>query len=65
MKITTTITAEERDAALDDIMLDPCLHIQCGEIDCEECPLHTAVKALRKAQEDYEKAINKITIKGE
>jgi len=65
MKIIVTITATEQHDTLEAIMIDPCIHIQCGEIDCEECPLHTAAQAFRRAQEDYAKVINKIIIEGD
>ena len=64
MKIITTMTAKEKNNTLDAILFDPCTYIQCDEIYCDGCPLHTVTEALRKAQEDYEKAINKITIEG-
>lgn len=64
MKIVTTITADEKNNTLDGILFDPCTYIHCGEIDCNDCPLHTVTEALRKAQEDYEKAINKMIVKG-
>ena len=65
MKITTIITAEERDRTLEGIMFDPCTHITCGEIDCSNCPLQDVGEALRKSQENYARAINKITVEGE
>ena len=65
MKITTIITTEERDKTFQGIMFDPCTYIQCGEIDCDACPLHAVAEALRRAQEDYAKVLNKITIEGE
>ena len=64
MKIITTLTAEEKKKTLDMILFDPCTHILCSEINCDECPLQNVAFALRKAQEDYENTINKIKIEG-
>ena len=64
MKITTILTAEERDKTLEGIMFDPCTHIQCSEISCEACPLQEVGAALRRAQENYARAINNIAIEG-
>ena len=50
MKIQITITKEERDCTKHIIMVDPCFHIKCGQIDCEQCPLRENVEALRKEQ---------------
>lgn len=65
MKITTTITAEEKNKTLEIVMFDPCTHILCGEIDCDECPLQAVGEALRRAQEDYARVIEKIVVEGE
>ena len=64
MKMTITITEEEVNKTLESIMFDPCTHIQCSGIHCDSCPLQTVSEALRKAQENYAKAINKIAIEG-
>jgi hypothetical protein len=64
MKIIATMTAEEKNKTLEGVLFDPCTYIHCGEIDCDECPLQDVARALRKAQEDYENAIDKITIEG-
>ena len=64
MKLTVTITNEERSKTLENIMFDPCTYIKCGEVECEACPLQGVSEALRRAQEDYARAINKITIEG-
>ena len=64
MKIKTTLTAEEKNKTLERAIFDPCARIHCGEIDCEECPLQDVAIALRKAQENFENAINKIEIEG-
>ena len=65
MKITITITEEERDKTLNDIMFDPCTHMQCSKILCDSCPLQSVGEALRRAQENYAKAINEIAVEGE
>ena len=65
MKITITITKEEKDKTIEGIMFDPCTHIQCSGVHCVNCPLQSVGEALRKAQENYARAINQITIEGE
>ena len=64
MRIIATITAEEKNKTLENILFDPCIHIKCHEIDCETCPLWGVAEALRSAQGDYVKAIDKIEIEG-
>lgn len=64
MKITTTITEEERIKTLENIMFDPCTHIKCSEIVCDACPLQGVSEALRRAQENYARVINNITTEG-
>lgn len=64
MKITATITAEERKKTLENILFDPCIHIKCGELDCDACPLQGVSEALRRAQEDYVRVMDHITIEG-
>lgn len=53
MKITTTITKEERARTYNAVLNDPCKDIDCAEIDCETCPLHSAAIKMRKAQERF------------
>lgn len=65
MKMTITITKEERDKTLNDIMFDPCFHMLCSGIHCDSCPLQTVTEALRRAQENYARTINEIPIEGE
>ena len=64
MKITATITEEERVKTLEEIMFDPCTHIKCSGVDCDACPLQGVSEALRIAQENYARVINNITIEG-
>ena len=65
MRITTTLTAKEKNKTLEGVMFDPCTHIQCSEIDCDECPLQAAGEALRRAQEEYARVLDKIVVEGE
>ena len=62
MQITITITKEERDNTENIIMADPCAHIQCGQIDCEDCPLRENARALREEQERFMKVLNEIEV---
>ena len=62
MKIQITITKEERDCTEDIIMVDPCFHIKCHEIDCHECPLRENAEELRKAQERFMRTLNGIEV---
>lgn len=62
MKIQTTITKEERDNTKNIIMVDPCTHILCREIDCHECPLRESAEELRKAQEKFMRVLNEIEV---
>lgn len=62
MKIQTTITKEEHAKTLNIIMVDPCTHIKCGQINCEVCPLRENAEALRKEQEKFMRALNEIEI---
>lgn len=62
MRITTTLTAKEKNKTLENVMFDPCTHIQCNEIDCDECPLREAGEALRRAQEEYARVLEKIAV---
>lgn len=65
MKITTTITKEEVSKTKDVIWVDPCAHINCGQIDCEQCPLREAAQALRAAQNKFISAIDAIEVENE
>lgn len=61
MKISVTISKEEKNETENVILKDPCAHIECGEIDCETCPLHKSAVALRKAQDDFMNTLYSIT----
>jgi hypothetical protein len=62
MKIQITITKEEHDNTTNIIMVDPCSHILCGQIDCDKCPLRENAEALRKEQERFMRALNEIEV---
>jgi hypothetical protein len=61
MKLSVTISKEEKNETENVILKDPCAHIECGEIDCEACPLHKTAVALRKAQDDFMNTLHSIT----
>ena len=67
MKVITrvTMTEQEREKAIDHIMKDPCGTIDCSGLVCDSCPLQAVSLKLRKAQEDFAKAINQIEIEEE
>lgn len=65
MKITITMTKEEKNNTENAILVDPCAHIQCSSIDCERCPLQAHVQKLREVQEDFLKALKMITVEEE
>ena len=60
MELSVTLTKEEKNSTKDLVLKDPCAHIECGEIDCEACPLHKTAVALRKAQENFSKVLQSI-----
>ena len=62
MKITTTITKEERAKTYNAVFIDPCKHIKCTEIDCAECPLQGSAEELRKAQETFVNILNSFVV---
>ena len=55
-----TITKQEREEALDHIMKDPCGTIDCSGLVCDSCPLREVSHKLRKAQEDFARALNQL-----
>lgn len=57
MKISITMTREEKSKTENSILKDPCAYIECGDIDCDFCPLHEAAVALRKAQDNFCKVL--------
>ena len=65
MKVEITITKAEKDETLDWVVFDPCAVIDCREISCEECPLHSAAYDLRKAQDTFVNLLEKMKVEGE
>ena len=65
MKIKITLTKAEKDETLDLVVFDPCTAIDCREISCEECPLHSAAYDLRKAQDTFVNLLEKLTVEDE
>lgn len=62
MKITTTITKEERTKTYNLVYNDPCGEINCAGVDCETCPLQTVAENVRKAQESFISVLNSIAV---
>lgn len=62
MKITTTITLEEKAKTMNIVNVDPCTHILCGIIDCDNCPLREPAEALRKAQNAFLRTLDEIDV---
>ena len=62
MKIT--ISELERKNSVDLIYVDPCAEIDCGNIDCNHCPLQETAHELRQAQENFCKVLNALEIMG-
>lgn len=62
MKITTTITKEERAKTYNLVYVDPCKEINCEEVDCENCPLQAVAENVRKAQDGFISVLNSITV---
>lgn len=60
MKVSITITKQEKNKTEDLIIMDPCRHIECAEIDCDTCPLREAAEELRKAQQNFNKVLQSI-----
>lgn len=65
MKIQITITKEERNNTNNMINVDPCSHILCGQIDCENCPLRESVQELQKAKDKFLRALNGIEVEND
>ena len=60
MKVSITITKKEKNSTEDLVLKDPCSCIECGNIDCDVCPLHEVAVELRKAQEKFSKILQSI-----
>lgn len=65
MKIAVTMTKEEKKRVLDQILFDPCEHINCADVNCNQCPLHEAVVRMREAIDNLDNVIDSIPIEGE
>lgn len=63
MKIV--LTKEEIKEVNENIWVDPCAFIECGDISCDHCPLHEAAVEFRRAQENFVKLVNKLDTEGE
>ena len=53
MKISVTATQKEIEETQNKIWVDPCAYLNCGDIDCEQCPLREAAQNLREAQNKF------------
>lgn len=53
MKINITITESELLNTINAIYVDPCAHIECANVNCENCPLQVAAEECRKAQDKF------------
>lgn len=62
MKINITITEVELQNTINAIYIDPCSHIDCAGIDCNNCPLQAAAEECRKAQEKFADILNSFSI---
>lgn len=62
MKIQITITEEERKNTANIMKIDPCFHIKCGQINCEQCPLKENAEILRDEQERFMRVLNEIEV---
>lgn len=53
MKINTTITEVELLNTINTVYVDPCAHIECADINCDNCPLRVAAEECRRAQDKF------------
>ena len=60
MKIAITMTKGEKNRILDQVLFDPCEQVECKNIECEQCPLHSAVVSLRKAMDKFDEVVTAI-----
>ena len=65
MKITVTITKEELNNTEKMIWQDPCTHMQCGQVYCEQCPLREAAADFHKAQEHFINILKNIEVEND
>ena len=59
------LTKKEIRETNENIMVDPCAFIECGDISCEHCPFHEVAAELREAQEKFIKTVNSFDTEGE
>lgn len=57
MKINITITEVELQDTINAVYVDPCINIDCADIDCDNCPLQVVAEEYRKAQDKF---VNKL-----
>lgn len=50
MKATIVLESHEKEALKKICDTDPCEKINCGIIECEDCPLHAAAVAFNEAR---------------
>ena len=62
MKINITITEAELLNTVNTVYIDPCTHIECAGIDCDNCPLQAAAEGCRKAQEKFLNILNGFSV---
>ena len=60
MKVLITITKEEKNSTENLVLKDPCTNIECGNIDCNCCPLREVAEALREAQREFNTVLQSI-----
>ena len=58
MKVIATITKKEYADTYNLVWFDPCKHIDCSGVKCEECPLHKVADKLRDAQAEYMQVVD-------
>ena len=58
MKVTVAITKKEHTNTYNLVWFDPCEHIDCTAIKCENCPLREVAVKLREAQAEYMKVVD-------
>ena len=59
------ISKTEVSNTIEEVIFDPCTHIECGDLDCCACPLREYAQNLRIAQEQFVKALHTIEVEGE
>ena len=58
-----SLSNEERDATMQNLDIDPCAELCCGEceMNCDYCPLYESAKKLQMAQKEFLALIDKYT----